>query len=146
MNTFEFAEQIEKIVESLKSRILNTGADQYDLGDVQKIELKSPAQIISETCEEVDDAIVYLSHLRSRLNKIKELHGYRLDLVDSTVPYVWLNMHLSDSIAQIRDLHKKVEGPFDDYVCSECTRISGEEVIDAPYPCPTIKALDGAKK
>ena len=42
------------------------------MGDTQKIELKSEEQIINETIEEIDDALVYLSHLRSRISHLQE--------------------------------------------------------------------------
>lgn len=144
MNNEEFAEQIETVVSNLKTRILTTGTEQYDLGQTQKIELKNPEEIIKETCEEIEDAIVYLSHLHARINKIKETHGERLKLVDSTVPYVWLNIQLSSAADSLRKLHCSTPGPFDQNVCSECTKVDHEgNVFDVNFPCQTIKILNG---
>lgn len=70
MTSDEFADEVQQTVMSLRSRIIGTGKDQYDLGGTQKIETKSNAQILIETIEELDDAIVYLAHLRSRLGKL----------------------------------------------------------------------------
>lgn len=69
MTSEQLADQVEEMVNSLRTRIVGTGKDQYDMGDVQKIELKNNEQILKETVEELDDAIVYLAHLRARLNK-----------------------------------------------------------------------------
>jgi hypothetical protein len=69
----ELADQVSNCVESLRSRILGTGNEQYSKGNEQSIELKSGAQIVKETIEEVDDAIVYLAHLRARLARLNDL-------------------------------------------------------------------------
>lgn len=73
MTSEELAEQVTACVESLRSRIIGTGDAQYSNGNEQSIELKSGAQIVKETIEEVDDAIVYLAHLRARLARLKDL-------------------------------------------------------------------------
>ena len=69
----ELANQVSECVESLRSRILGTGNDQYSKGDQQSIETKSGAQIVKETIEEIDDAIVYLAHLRARLSRLAQI-------------------------------------------------------------------------
>ena len=69
----ELANQVSECVESLRSRILGTGNEQYSKGDQQSIETKSGAQIVKETIEEIDDAIVYLAHLRARLSRLAQL-------------------------------------------------------------------------
>lgn len=73
MTSEELADQVTRCVESLRSRIMGTGQDQYSNGTEQSIELKSGAQIVKETIEEVDDAIVYLAHLRARLARLTDL-------------------------------------------------------------------------
>lgn len=73
MTSEELADQVSNCVESLRSRILGTGNEQYSKGNEQSIELKSGAQIVKETIEEVDDAIVYLAHLRARLARLNDL-------------------------------------------------------------------------
>jgi hypothetical protein len=52
---------------------MGTGQDQYSNGDQQSIELKSGAQIVKETIEEIDDSLVYLAHLRARLARLTDL-------------------------------------------------------------------------
>ena len=73
MTSEELADQVTRCVESLRSRIMGTGDSQYSNGTEQSIELKSGAQIVKETIEEVDDAIVYLAHLRARLARLTDL-------------------------------------------------------------------------
>jgi hypothetical protein len=69
----ELANEVSACVESLRGRIMGTGNDQYSNGDQQSIEKKSGAQIVVETIEEIDDAIVYLAHLRARLSRLAQL-------------------------------------------------------------------------
>jgi len=73
MNSEELANQVTDCVESLRSRIMGTGDEQYSRGNQQSIELKSGEQVLKETIEEIDDAIVYLAHLRARLAKLRTL-------------------------------------------------------------------------
>lgn len=70
MTSEELANQVTECVESLRSRIIGTGDEQYSRGAQQAIELKSNAQILRETLEEIDDGIVYLAVLRSRLDDL----------------------------------------------------------------------------
>ena len=70
MTSEELANDVEAIIRSVKTRIVGVGQDQYDNGDVQRIETKSASNLLTETIEELDDAIVYLAHLRSRLTRI----------------------------------------------------------------------------
>ena len=133
MQANELAEQIEKIIVSLKTRILGIGANQYDEGNVQKIELKKPSEIIRETIEEIDDSIVYLSHLRARMNEMKYTMGDALDLFDSIQPYASLNREMSDQIRQVRHLHRARPVLDDQDYCS---------LDDEVWPCITIKTLN----
>ncbi len=73
MTSEELANEVSACVESLRSRIMGTGNDQYSNGDQQSIEKKSGSQIVTETIEEIDDAIVYLAHLRARLARLAQL-------------------------------------------------------------------------
>jgi hypothetical protein len=57
----------------LRSRIVGTGDQQYSRGNEQSIETKSGGQVLQETLEELDDAIVYLAHLRARLSRLAQL-------------------------------------------------------------------------
>ena len=73
MTSEELANEVSACVESLRSRIMGTGDQQYSKGNEQSIELKSGAQIVKETIEELDDGIVYLAHLRARLARLADL-------------------------------------------------------------------------
>ncbi len=75
MTSEELADQVTRCVESLRSRIMGTGDEQYSRGTEQSIETKSGEQIVLETLEELDDAIVYLAHLRARLGKLAQLQA-----------------------------------------------------------------------
>lgn len=68
MTSEEMADQVTACVNSLRSRIVGTGNEQYSHGQNQAIESKSNAQILRETLEEIDDGIVYLAVLRARLD------------------------------------------------------------------------------
>lgn len=70
MTSEQLATQIETVINHLKSRIMGTGKEQYDMGDTQKIEKFTDAEVITNVVEELDDAIVYLAHLRSRLTSL----------------------------------------------------------------------------
>lgn len=68
MTSEEHADSVEMIVESLRSRILGVGADQYDDGSgVQRFETKALAHILTDAVEEIDDLIVYLCQIRMRV-------------------------------------------------------------------------------
>ena len=73
MTSEELADQVTACVESLRSRIVGTGDKQYSQGNEQSIEIKSGGQVLQETLEELDDAIVYLAHLRARLSRLAQL-------------------------------------------------------------------------
>lgn len=67
MTSEELADQVTQCVESLRSRIIGTGDQQYSNGNTQAIELKSNRQLVQETLEELDDTLVYVAVLRTRL-------------------------------------------------------------------------------
>lgn len=71
MTSEELSNQVTNCVESLRSRIMGTGHDQYSNGGEQKIEKKNNEQLIKEAIEELDDLIVYAAVLRSRLNNLR---------------------------------------------------------------------------
>lgn len=70
MTPTQLADSVEGVVLHLRSRIEGTGKAQYDEGDTQKIETFSNEEVIVNAIEEIDDAIVYLAHLRMRLAKV----------------------------------------------------------------------------
>ena len=43
----------------------------------------------------------------------------------------------------VKQLHKQIVGPYDNYVCDHCSRLTVFESDVIPYPCPTIQALEG---
>lgn len=47
------------------------------------------------------------------------------------------------AVERVNELHKQVPGPYDDYICDHCSSFTPFESEVIPYPCPTIKALDG---
>ena len=47
------------------------------------------------------------------------------------------------SIEAVYNLHKEVQGPYDNLICEECSHIEIDVDFHTEYPCPTIKALEG---
>lgn len=71
MTSDEHADEVEAIVASLRGRIVGVGADQYDDGSgVQRYEQRPLRAIVTDGVEEIDDLIVYLCQLRSRLTRL----------------------------------------------------------------------------
>lgn len=75
-------------------------------------------------------------------------------IVDDTHPITRaaLQVIINDyesKLSSVRELHKAVNGPYDDSACEHCTYIMRIGRPDAPedayvgFPCKTIKALDG---
>jgi len=71
MTSQELADAIGDTIKSLESRIIGIGADQYDFGDTQKIELKTLPEVAQDALEEIDDLLVYLAFLRISINRLK---------------------------------------------------------------------------
>ena len=71
MTSEELAQQVNSTMESLRSRIMGTGKEQYDRVSVQLIETFTSEEILINTLEEIDDAIVYLAHIRARLASLE---------------------------------------------------------------------------
>jgi hypothetical protein len=72
MTSEQLASQVESVIRSIRERILGTGQRQYDRGAEQLIETKTGRELLVDTLEELDDAIVYLAHLRARVNLLIE--------------------------------------------------------------------------
>lgn len=47
------------------------------------------------------------------------------------------------ALDSLKDLHKPVQGPYDNLVCEECSHMDIDIDFHVEYPCPTIKALNG---
>jgi hypothetical protein len=71
MTKNQLALAIGHTISNVMSRILNIGAQQYDLGDVQKIETKSITQVLDESLEELDDLLAYISYARIRVSLLR---------------------------------------------------------------------------
>jgi len=55
----------------------------------------------------------------------------------------WYRLKDAESaIQRVRDLHKEVNGPFDDFMCDHCYV---DENRYYGWPCPTLLALDGER-
>jgi len=71
MTKNQLALAIGHTISNVMSRILNIGAQQYDLGDVQKIETKSITEVLDESLEELDDLLAYISYTRIRVSLLR---------------------------------------------------------------------------
>jgi len=71
MTSEQLAKAISHAIQSVEKRILNIGADQYDSGDKQKIEDKTPEQVLDDALEELDDCLAYVAWTRIRIQKIR---------------------------------------------------------------------------
>lgn len=71
MTSEEFADQVTNCVESLRSRILGTGQEQYSQGDRQGIEEFSLERLYEEAIAELDDFVVYAVVTRSRMEALR---------------------------------------------------------------------------
>ena len=71
MTSEQLAQAIADTIKNLESRIIGIGADQYDLGDMQKIEMKTLPEVAQDALEEIDDLLVYLAFLRISINRLK---------------------------------------------------------------------------
>jgi hypothetical protein len=71
MTSEQFADHVTECVESLRSRILGTGQEQYSMGDRQKIEDYSNTQLLDEAIAELDDFVVYAVYMRTRMAELR---------------------------------------------------------------------------
>jgi hypothetical protein len=71
MTSEQLAKAISHAIQSVEKRILNIGAEQYDSGDKQKIEDKTPEQVLDDALEELDDCLAYVAWTRIRVQKIR---------------------------------------------------------------------------
>ena len=57
--------------------------------------------------------------------------------------YITKIASLTSVIADVMSLHAKINGPADNYVCDECSRLVGvtDDTDYVDYPCSTIIAL-----
>jgi hypothetical protein len=71
MTSEQLAKAISHAISSVEKRILSIGAEQYDSGAKQKIEDKTPEQVLDDALEELDDCLAYVALTRIRVQKIR---------------------------------------------------------------------------
>jgi hypothetical protein len=79
MTPLELSDGVTRVVENLRVRIEGVGAAQYDEGAKQRIEGYSHARLVRESLEEVEDILVYLAVLHTRLSALRDRVGDALD-------------------------------------------------------------------
>jgi hypothetical protein len=50
---------------------MGIGAEQYDQGKKQKIEDKTPSEVLDDAIEELDDLLAYVAWTRIRVQKLR---------------------------------------------------------------------------
>jgi hypothetical protein len=71
MTSEQLANAISHAIQNVEKRILNIGATQYDSGERQKIEDKTPAEVLDDAIEELDDCLAYVAWTRIRIQKLR---------------------------------------------------------------------------
>jgi len=71
MTSEQLAKAISHAIQSVEKRILGIGVAQYDKGATQKIEDKTPAEVLDDALEELDDCLAYVAWTRIRIQKIR---------------------------------------------------------------------------
>jgi hypothetical protein len=79
MTPQQLADGVTSVVENLRVRIEGVGAQQYDQGDRQRIEGYSHDRLVRESLEEVEDILVYLAVLHTRLSTLRDRVSDALD-------------------------------------------------------------------
>lgn len=73
MTSEELADDVQRIINECRSRILGVGKDQYDNGGTQKFEGMAVDELITWAREEAQDLIVYGAMLDIRLQRIQSV-------------------------------------------------------------------------
>lgn len=73
MTSEQLASAISHTIKNVEKRIVGIGKEQYDLGDTQKIELKSLPEVIDMALEELDDLLAYIAVARIRTSRLRSL-------------------------------------------------------------------------
>lgn len=73
MTSDELAQAVEQFTLGCTKRILGVGHDQYDRDGTQRFESLPVGQLIDDTLEEVQDAVVYMVQLALRLERIRAM-------------------------------------------------------------------------
>jgi len=71
MTSEQLSKAISHAIQSVEKRILGIGVAQYDKGATQKIEDKTPAEVLDDALEELDDCLAYVAWTRIRVQKIR---------------------------------------------------------------------------
>ncbi len=78
MTTEELTDKMAGVFNNVFNRVEGIGDHQYanDLGKSQAFEEKTLAEIFTDTLEEVEDAISYLSFLHIRIQQLMKVMGH----------------------------------------------------------------------
>jgi hypothetical protein len=71
MTKEQLAKAIAHAISNVESRIMGIGAEQYDQGKKQKIEDKTPSEVLDDAIEELDDLLAYVAWTRIRVQKLR---------------------------------------------------------------------------
>ena len=71
MTSEQLVKAITHAISNVEKRILTIGSEQYDQGAKQKIEDKTPAEVLDDALEELDDCLAYVAWTRIRVQKIR---------------------------------------------------------------------------
>jgi hypothetical protein len=71
MTSEQLAKAISHAISNVEKRILGIGAKQYDSGAKQRIEDKSPSEVLDDALEELDDCLAYVAWTRIRIQKLR---------------------------------------------------------------------------
>lgn len=72
MNIEEYEQATREVMERALARLKGIGAEQYSIGERQLFEGKPLAKIGQDVCEELEDAIVYLTQIHIRISNLIE--------------------------------------------------------------------------
>ena len=71
MTSEQLSKAISHAIQNVEKRILSIGASQYDSGERQEIEDKTPAEVLDDALEELDDCLAYVAWVRIRVQKLR---------------------------------------------------------------------------
>jgi hypothetical protein len=71
MTKEQLAKAISHAIRNVEDRIIGIGAAQYDQGEKQKIEDKTPSEVLDDAIEELDDLLAYVAWTRIRVQKLR---------------------------------------------------------------------------
>jgi hypothetical protein len=66
---------------------------------------------------------------------------YETDWEGTAMEQMSLRLELQNMLESVVELHKAVQGPYDNLVCNECSHMDIDVDFHTNYPCPTVQAL-----